>query len=117
MKKSVGYNIAEVPEKVSEDDHKCPYHGETAVRGRMIEGVVVSDAMMRTVKVEREMLVRDKKFNRYYKKQTKVTAHNPDAVGAKEGDHVLLAETRPLSKTKHFTVLKVLTKNESGEEK
>lgn len=113
MKKSVGYNIEEVPEKVSDNDSKCPYYGNVSVRGKNFEGVVVSDSMTRTVKVEWETMVKSGKFNRYYKKKTKVLAHNPDAIGARKGDKVIIGECRPLSKTKHFVVLKV-KKNESN---
>lgn len=114
MKKSVGYNIDQMPEKVSDDDKKCPYYGETSVRGKQFVGIVVSDSMTRTVKVAWDRLIKSDKFNRYYKKRTKVTAHNSDAIGAKKGDTVLIAETRPLSKTKHFAVLKVIKKNEGN---
>lgn len=108
MKTSVGYNVENTPEKPSNNDDKCPYFGKTSVRGKVFQGVVVSDAMTKTVKVEWDALVRDKKYNRYYRKRTRVAAHNPDSVHAKKGDTVLIGETRPLSKTKHFAVLKVI---------
>lgn len=108
MKKSVGYNLDYTPEKPETTDAKCPYYGEVSVRGKLFEGVVVSDSMTRTVKVEWDTLVRDKKYNRYFKKRTRVTAHNSDAVAAKVGDKVVVGETRPLSKTKHFAVVKVI---------
>lgn len=110
MKNSVGYNIEGKPEKVSDSDSKCPYYGDVSVRGKMFEGVVVSDSMDRTVTVSWENLKKDTKYSRYYKKNSKVAAHNPDCIKAKKGDKVLIAETRPLSKTKHFVVLKVIEK-------
>lgn len=111
MKKSVGYNIEEVPQNVS-NDKKCPYYGKVSVRGKLFEGFVVSDSMNKTVKVAWETLAKDTKYNRYLKKKTKVAAHNSDTIGAKKGDKVLIGETRPLSKTKHFAVLKILQKAE-----
>jgi small subunit ribosomal protein S17 len=113
MKSKIGYNIDFVPESVCEDKN-CPYHGNVTVRGKLFEGVVVSDSMDRTVKVEWENLVKDKKYNRYFRTRSKVTAHNPDCIKAKEGDRVLIGETRPLSKTKHFVVLRVIEENESN---
>lgn len=112
MANSVGYNIDYKPEKVSEDDNKCPYYGKTSVRGKMFEGTVISDDMSRTVKVSWTIAVKNKKYNRYEYKRSKVSAHNPDCIGAKKGDRVLIGETKPLSKTKHFTVLKILKENE-----
>ena len=106
MKVSVGYNIDYKPKEECNDE-KCPYHGKTSVRGKFFEGIVVSDSMARTVKVEWETLVKDDKFSRYFKVKSSVSAHNPDCIKAKKGDKVLIGETRPLSKTKHFVVLRV----------
>jgi len=107
MKSTIGYNIDYKPETECTDS-KCPHHGEVSVRGKMFEGVVISDSMDRTVKVEWENMVKDEKYSRYFKTRSSVKAHNPDCVKAKVGDKVVIGETRPLSKTKHFAVLKVV---------
>lgn len=107
MKASVGYNIDWKPEK-SCDDKKCPHHGEVSVRGSIFEGTVVSDSMDKSIKVEWDNMVKDPKYNRYFKTTSRVIAHNPSCVNAKKGDKVIVGETRPLSKTKHFAVLRVL---------
>ncbi len=113
MKKNVGYNIESQVEVTTEsNDKKCPFTGEVSVRGKTFEGIVVSDSMTRTVKVEWESLVKDTKFNRYFKTRSKVAAHNPDVIKAKKGDKVLIGECRPLSKTKHFAVLKIIERAE-----
>ena len=112
MKKSIGYNIDEMPQKPQEEDKKSPFHSNVSIRGKTFVGTVVSDLMNKTVKVEWENTVRDKKYNRYMKSRTKVAAHNPIALSAKVGDKVLIAETRPLSKTKHFAVIKILSQQE-----
>ena len=94
MKKSVGYNVNFKPENkdTSSDDKNDPYFGTLSVRGKMFEGIVVSDSMRRTVKVGWDTIVKDAKYNRYFKKRTKVSAHNPDSISAKKGDRVLLLE-------------------------
>ncbi len=109
MKKNVGYGLDYKPENPDVVDKKCPYYGEVSVRGKTFEGIVVSDKMDKTVKVQWDRLVKDSKYNRYLKKRTKVSAHNPPSINAKQGDKVLIGETRPLSKTKHFAVLKVIS--------
>lgn len=106
MKASIGYNIDFKPEKECSDVN-CPYHGSLSIRGKTFVGRVISDSMQRSVKVGWENAVKDPKYSRYYKTRSKVTAHNPDCIDAKEGDKVLIAETRPLSKTKHFVVVRV----------
>jgi small subunit ribosomal protein S17 len=108
MKKSVGYAIDSKPEQADTEDKKCPFTGKTTLRGKSFEGRVVSDVMDKTVKVEWETLVKDSKYKRYFKKRTRVAAHNPVAINAKKGDLVHIVETRPLSKTKHFAVVKVI---------
>ena len=39
------------------------------------------------------------------KKRTRLHAHNPSCIDAKEGDTVKIMECRPLSKTKKFVVI------------
>jgi small subunit ribosomal protein S17 len=43
-------------------------------------------------------------------RRTRVKAHNPESIDAKEGDTVRIAETRPLSKTKNFVVIEIVKK-------
>lgn len=107
MKKSIGYGIDFKPESDC-NDPKCPFHGEVPIRGKTFQGVVTSDSMDKTVKVKWENLIMDTKYSRYFKTTSKVAAHNPDCIKAKVGQKVLIGETRPLSKTKHFAVLKVI---------
>jgi len=42
----------------------------------------------------------------YERRYSKVKAHNPDEIDAKVGDVVTIMETRPISKTKNFIVIK-----------
>lgn len=113
MKKNIGYNIENFPtENKNVEDKKCPFFGEVSIRGKTIEGVVESDKMNRTVKVSWSRYVRDIKYKRYLKKSSSVLAHNSESIAAKVGDKVLIAETRPISKRKHFTVLKILERGE-----
>lgn len=73
-------------------------------RGRTFQGIVVSDKMQKTVTVQWIRKKYLKKFERYAKKRTKVKAHNPPEINAKEGDLVTIKECRPISKTKKFIV-------------
>jgi len=78
----------------------------TSTRGRTFTGVVVSDKMSKTVTVEWTRRNYIQKYERYEKRRTRVKAHNPDEIDAVEGDLVTVKETRPLSKTKHFIIIK-----------
>ena len=94
------------------NDAKCPVHGSVKVRGQSFKGKVISAKPTRTVTVERKIIEFVPKFERYKKARSRVHAHNPACISAKEGDIVLVGETRRLSKTKSFAVLKVLSEKE-----
>jgi small subunit ribosomal protein S17 len=87
------------------DDINCPFHGTLSIRGRMMEGVVVSDRMQKSVVVSIEYTRYYHKYERYARMNSRITAHNPPCIDAKRGDKVKIAECRPLSKTKSFVVL------------
>lgn len=95
------------PRKTCED-RNCPFHGTLSVRGRVLDGVVVSAKMDKTVVVRRDYLNYVPKFKRYERRHSHIPAHNPPCVGAKEGDRVKVAECRPISKTVSFVVVEKL---------
>ncbi len=79
-----------------------------SIRGSMLTGKVVSTKMPKTVVVERTIVRYVPKYERYKKIKSKIKAHNPDNVKAREGDFVRIAETRKLSKTKNFVVVEII---------
>ncbi len=94
--------------KKSCDDKNCPFHGTLAVRGRVLDGLVISSKMDKTVVVEREYLQFSTKFVRYERRRGHISSHNPPCLDVKEGDHVRIAECRPISKTVSFVVVEKL---------
>jgi small subunit ribosomal protein S17 len=74
-------------------------------RGSVIEGVVVSDKMNKTVTVRADYIIKVPKYDRMKRRHTKIKARNPPEIDAKIGDFVKIAECRPLSKTVHFIVI------------
>jgi len=77
-----------------------------SLRGRTFRGVVIADAMQKTVTVEWERRKHVPKYERYEKKRTRIKAHNPENINAKKGDLVEIQECRPMSKTKSFVIVK-----------
>jgi small subunit ribosomal protein S17 len=72
-------------------------------------GTVISDKMDKTVVVRVERLVHHSKYHKFIRRQNKFQAH--DAHNAcKVGARVLIEESRPLSKTKRWVVVKTLEK-------
>jgi len=102
----IGINVEE-PSNTC-DDKNCPFHGQLPVRGRVFDAEVVSDKMRKSVVVKREYMKFVEKYQRYEKRTSRLTAHNPPCIDAKVGDRVKVAECRPLSKTKSFVVVGVV---------
>lgn len=72
---------------------------------KKIDGVVVSDKMDKTVVVNANRFVKHKKYGKFYKIDKKYKAHDENNE-YKVGDKVTIEETRPISKSKSFKVLK-----------
>ena len=70
-------------------------------------GVVVSAKMNKTLVVEVERRVPHALFKKIVRKTSKFYAHDEDSQ-AKEGDKVLIVETRPMSKLKRWKLVEVL---------
>lgn len=70
-------------------------------------GVVVSDAMEKTVVVRIASSVRHPLYRKIVRRSTKLKAHD-EGRQAHVGDTVRIVETRPLSKTKRWRVVEVL---------
>ena len=71
---------------------------------RTITGTVVSDKNDQTIVVAVERRVMHPVYRKAYSITKKFAAHDPDN-RHKVGDTVTIAESRPLSKTKRFTVV------------
>ena len=95
-------------------DHDCPFHGGLSIRGRTLEGVVVTAKMEKTVIVMRDYLNYMPKFKRYERRHSHIPAHSPPCINVKEGDRVKVAECRPISKTVSFVVVEKLEEGRGG---
>jgi small subunit ribosomal protein S17 len=74
---------------------------------RTIQGVVASDKADKTIKVVVAYQTRHAKYGKFLKRRTVMHAHD-EKNDAKEGDTVEIAECRPLSRTKHFRLIKII---------
>ena len=75
----------------------------------MVEGIVTSAKMQKTIAIEVERFERHPKYLKYIRRLTRYKAHDENGE-AKEGDRVRIAWTRPLSKTKHWRLVAVISK-------
>ena len=71
-------------------------------------GVVKSDRRDKTRKVSIQFSVRHRKYGKYIRRRTVLQVHDEENV-SKVGDRVEIAECRRVSKTKSWTLVRVVT--------
>lgn len=79
-------------------------------------GRVISNRRQKTITVVVERWKVHKKYKKRLKRSRKYHVHDEKNT-AKIGDIVLFEETRPISKTKKWRLIKILSKNDSDENK
>src|SRR2546428_914685 len=82
---------------------------ETRGKRRVETGVVTSDKMQKTRRVEIPRLVKHQRYGKYIKRRTICYVHDEENE-SHIGDTVEIMETRPLSKNKNWRLLRILTK-------
>jgi len=73
-------------------------------------GVVTSDKMQKTRRVEIPRLVKHHRYGKYIKRRTICHVHD-EQNESHIGDHVEIMETRPLSKMKSWRLVRIVTKS------
>lgn len=77
-------------------------------KGRILTGKVVSDKMMKTIVVSVERTFKHPKYGKIMRKSTKLHAHDEKEI-SKIGNVVKIRESRPLSKTKCWELIEVVS--------
>ena len=72
-------------------------------------GTVTSNKANKTVTVLVERLVKHRLYLKYVRKRNKFAAHD-EHNDCRIGDKVLISESRPISKTKRWRVVKIVEK-------
>ncbi|MBP3960017.1 30S ribosomal protein S17 [Gemmata sp. G18] len=88
-------------------DTSTPAAAEKTTSRRVLEGVVTRDKTAKTRRVEVERLVRHPKYGKFVKRRTVCYVHD-EANESHLGDTVEIIESRPLSKTKRWNLVKVV---------
>ena len=73
-----------------------------------LTGEVVSNKMTKTISVVVTRLVKHPKYGKFMKKSSVFKAHD-EKQECKVGDRVTIQESRPLSRTKRWTLVKKVT--------
>ena len=105
MKKSIGLNVP-TPKKECSDAH-CPFHGKLSIRGKLFDGKASSTKARQTITLQKEAPIYFTKFRRYARGKSTIHAHLPECIEVQDGDHVVAAECRPISKSVSYVVVEV----------
>ena len=79
---------------------------------RVVSGIVTSDKMSKTRRVEINRLVKHPKYKKYVRRRTVCYAHDEENESG-AGDRVEIIESEPLSKLKRWRLVRVLEKSRS----
>lgn len=86
------------PEKVMNEKAKVK---------RTLQGNVISSKMDKTIVVKVDRKIKHPLYGKYITRSTKVHAHDENNI-CQVGDTVIIAESRPISKTKSWRLAKVI---------
>jgi small subunit ribosomal protein S17 len=81
---------------------------------KTVVGLVTSDKMNKTRRVEIPRLVRHPKYSKFIKRRTICYMHD-EKNESRKGDTVELMETRPLSKLKNWRLIRVVARAKAAE--
>jgi len=107
MTRNIGLPVKELKKKPDENENNNPFNGSLSIRGKIFEGIVINAKAKGTVVIERESLIEFSKFKRFGRSKNKIHAHVPSNLDIQEGDYVVAAECRPISKSVSFVVVEV----------
>ena len=96
------------PQKPEQYDKKCPFYGELVVKKETLVGTIIKKDTNRSATIELKRSKYVPKYERYEVRRFTLRVHNPTSINAQIGQKVLVAKTRPLSKTKNHVILAVV---------
>lgn len=105
MTRNIGLKV-QAPSTECKDKH-CPFHGSMSIRGKLFDGKVKSAKAKQTITIQKETPVYYSKFKRYARSKSTLHAHVPECITLEEGNNVLAAECRPISKAVSYVVVEV----------
>ena len=109
MTRNIGLPVKEPKKKLVENEKNNPFNGSLSIRGKLFEGTVINAKAKGTAVIQKESPIYFKKFKRYGRSKNKIHPHVPTNIIVQEGDHVIAAECRPISKSVSFVIVEVKT--------
>jgi small subunit ribosomal protein S17 len=105
--------MSDTPEKKTAAAGDTKAAGDGRGSRRVIIGTVTSAKMDKTITVTVVRRVRDRRFHKFLTNRVKYHVHDENNTG-KVGDVVEIVESRPVSRTKRWRLLRTVTKAVEG---
>src|SRR3989338_6395140 len=86
-------------------DKKCPYHGLINVKEEILHCKVIKKDVNHSATIEWFRSFYVPKYERYEVRRSRLKVHNPECIDAQIGEKVVVAKSRPLSKTKNHIII------------
>ena len=107
MTRNIGLAVKKPTKKPLDNENNNPFAGSLTIHGKIFEGVVTKAKAKGTVVLERNAPIYFTKFRRYGRSKNKIHAHVPSNLNVQEGNTVIAAECRPISKSVSFVIVEV----------
>ena len=107
MARNIGISVKKSTKSPISGEKNNPFNGSLSIRGKLFEGIIVNAKAKHTVTIEKKSFINFSKFRRYGRSKNRIHAHVPSNLDIKEGDRVIAAECRPISKSVSFVVIEV----------
>tara|TARA_Y100000310_G_scaffold341859_1_gene442538 strand:- start:1199 stop:1531 length:333 start_codon:yes stop_codon:yes gene_type:complete len=93
-------------------DKKCPFHGQLNVKPELFRGVIIKKDAHHSATLEWKRIHDVPKYERYEIRRSRIRVHNPACLDAQIGQQVVVAKTKPLSKSKNHVIIQITKKTE-----
>ena len=107
MTRNIGITVKKSTRSPIDNEKNNPFNGTLSIRGKLFEGIVVNAKAKNTVTIEKKSPISFSKFRRYGRSKNRIHAHVPSNLDIEEGDRVIAAECRPISKSVSFVIIEV----------
>ena len=107
LARNIGISVKKSTKSPINGEKNNPFNGSLSIRGILFEGIVINTKAKHTVTIEKKSSINFSKFRRYGRSKNRIHAHVPSNLDIEEGDHVIAAECRPISKSVSFVIIEV----------
>lgn len=106
-------NTTETEKAIMDETKNAAVQAEAPVRGnrKTRVGKVISDVQEKTIVVEILSRTAHSRYKKVVKTRVRYAVHD-EKNEAKKGDMVRICETRPLSKSKHWRLIEIISRGE-----